>query len=108
MTLQSRELEAARQPTDIPRNVASKMMFVKNVRKATVLPNHRMQASSKKSNRKLTKNNRRYGCVSSGVIATSSTTQPMTYRCMTILAVLVRVIIEFGMMPTTGVKLLDT
>jgi hypothetical protein len=59
--LQSRELDAARQPTDIPRNVARRMMFVKNVRKTTVLPNQRMHASSKNSNRKLTRKSSRYG-----------------------------------------------
>src|SRR5438876_9027607 len=58
---QSLRLEAARQPTDIPRNVASNTMFVKNVRNTTVLPNHLMHANSKKRSRKLTTNNSTYG-----------------------------------------------
>src|SRR5437667_11356898 len=58
---QSLRLEAARQPTDIPRNVASNVMYVKNVRNTTVLPNHLMHANSKKRSRKLTTNNSTYG-----------------------------------------------
>ena len=50
---------AARQPTDIPRNVASSTMLVKNVRKTTVLANQRMQASSRNRIRKLTRNRSR-------------------------------------------------
>ncbi len=44
---------AARQPTDIPRKQAISTRFVKNVRNTTVLPNQRMQASSKKRIAKL-------------------------------------------------------
>ena len=44
---------AARQPTETPRKQAMSTMLVKNVRKRTVLPNHRMDASSKKRMKKL-------------------------------------------------------
>src|SRR5437773_2979120 len=57
---QSRWLVAARHPTDMPRKVASSTMFVKNVRNTTVLPNQRMQASSKNNMRKLTRNKSAY------------------------------------------------
>src|SRR3954468_22083835 len=46
---------AARQPTDMPKNVASRTILVKKVRKTTVLPNQRMQASSRKRIAKLTR-----------------------------------------------------
>ncbi len=45
---------AARQPTDTPRKQAMRTTLVKNVRNTTVLPNQRMQASSKKRIKKLT------------------------------------------------------
>ncbi len=48
--------EAARQPTDIPRKQAMSAKFVKKVRKTTVLPNQRMQVSSKKRMTKLIAN----------------------------------------------------
>ena len=54
--MSSRRRDAARQPTDIPRKHAISTMFVKNVRKTTVLPNQRMHASSKKRIRKLIRN----------------------------------------------------
>src|SRR5438093_10326924 len=44
----------------MPRKVASSTMFVKNVRNTTVLPNQRMQASSKNNMRKLTRNKSAY------------------------------------------------
>ena len=44
---------AARQPTEIPRNAASSMTFVKNVRNSTWAGNQRMHASSRKSTRTL-------------------------------------------------------
>ena len=46
----------ARQPTETPRKQAISTMLVKNVRKITVLPNHRMHASSKKRMKKLIRN----------------------------------------------------
>jgi hypothetical protein len=46
-------LDAARQPTDIPRKQAISTRFVKNVKKTTVLPKNRMQASSAKRTTKL-------------------------------------------------------
>ena len=48
--------EAARQPTETPRKQAISTMFVKNVRKITVLPNQRMHASSKNRIKKLIRN----------------------------------------------------
>jgi hypothetical protein len=46
-------LDAARQPADIPRKQAISTRFVKNVKKTTVLPKIRMQASSAKRTTKL-------------------------------------------------------
>src|SRR2546423_2544189 len=56
-------LEAARHPTDMPRNEAIRTMFVKNVRKTTIEPKKRMQASSKKRIRKLIRSRSRNGRV---------------------------------------------
>src|SRR5262249_43932156 len=39
---------AARQPSDIPKKLASRTMFVKNVKNNTVAGNQRMQANSRK------------------------------------------------------------
>src|SRR5437870_2653290 len=55
-------LEAARHPTDMPRNEAIRTMLVKNVRKTTIDPKNRMQASSKKRMRKLMRSRSRDGC----------------------------------------------
>ena len=49
---QSRELFAARQPTDMPRKQAMSTMFVKNCRNTTYTLNQRMQVSSQNSTRK--------------------------------------------------------
>ena len=56
VSIRFRRLDAARQPTEMPRNAASSTMLVKNVRNTTVLPNQRMQASSRNRMRKLTRN----------------------------------------------------
>src|SRR5437867_4581579 len=60
-------LFAARQPSDTPRNEAINTMLVKKVRKMTVLPNHRIHASSRKRMRKLIWNTSRRSRVSAGV-----------------------------------------
>ena len=52
-------LDAARQPADMPKNVARSTMLVKNVRLGTMLPNQRIQASSKNRTRKLIRNKSR-------------------------------------------------
>jgi hypothetical protein len=54
--IRSDSREAARQPTDMPRKHAIRTRFVKKVRKMTVPPNQRMQASSKNRITKLTRN----------------------------------------------------
>jgi hypothetical protein len=51
------------QPTDNPRKQAISTTLVKYVRKITVLPSHRIQASSKNSARKLTRNSSSAGRV---------------------------------------------
>ena len=56
VSIRLRRLEAARQPTEIPRNAASSAMLVKKVRYTTMLPNQRMHASSMNRIRKLTRN----------------------------------------------------
>jgi hypothetical protein len=53
--------DAVSRPTLIPRKHAISTMFVKNVRKTTVLPNQRIAASSKNRIRKLIRNKSRYG-----------------------------------------------
>src|SRR5712692_8204318 len=47
---------AARQASEIPRKLASKMVLVKKVRKMTCAGNHRIHASSRKSRIRLIKN----------------------------------------------------
>src|SRR5947207_493713 len=56
VSIRLRRFEAARQPTEMPRNAASSTMLVKKVRKTTVLANQRMHASSMNRIRKLTRN----------------------------------------------------